>query len=128
MNTFERDKPGAKKTQTHDSAAPPNLISFMLRGWKDDGSKAPKPIKTVGWQGARDRGLQDAIRHSGRSRPGRAVSTPEDRRRGCAKGISRGDGFRCRCGDLTRHTHNCRTENAQQGTRGVPVRDAADQG
>lgn len=44
MNTFERT-PGPKKTQTHDSAAPPNLISFMLKGWKDGGIKAPKPIK-----------------------------------------------------------------------------------
>jgi Xaa-Pro aminopeptidase len=30
MNTFERDNPSAKPTtQSHDSAAPPNLISFM---------------------------------------------------------------------------------------------------
>ncbi|HLQ78937.1 MAG TPA: aminopeptidase P family protein [Terriglobia bacterium] len=45
MNTFERDKPGAKRTQTHDSAAPPNLISFMLRGWKDGAGKPPRQIK-----------------------------------------------------------------------------------
>lgn len=46
MNTFEREKPGAKQaTQTHDSAAPPNLISFMLRGWKEDGKKAPRLLK-----------------------------------------------------------------------------------
>jgi hypothetical protein len=35
MNTFERGNSGAKQaTQSHDSAAPPNLISFMLKGWK----------------------------------------------------------------------------------------------
>ena len=45
MNTFERDKPQAKqKTQTHDSAAPANLISFMLKGWKNDTGKAPRRI------------------------------------------------------------------------------------
>jgi len=46
MNTFERDNPGKKHaTQTHDSSPPPNLISFMLRGWKQDAGKAPKLIK-----------------------------------------------------------------------------------
>jgi Xaa-Pro aminopeptidase len=46
MNTFERDSPGKKQaTQTHDSSPPQNLISFMLRGWKQDAGKAAKPIK-----------------------------------------------------------------------------------
>lgn len=46
MNTFERGHSGAKQTtQSHDSAAPPNLISFMLKGWKGDSGKSPKRIK-----------------------------------------------------------------------------------
>jgi Xaa-Pro aminopeptidase len=46
MNTFERDNSGKKQaTQGHDSAPPPNLISFMLRGWKEAAGKAPKRLK-----------------------------------------------------------------------------------
>jgi Xaa-Pro aminopeptidase len=46
MNTFERGNSGAKQaTQSHDSAAPPNLISFMLKGWKGDSGKSPKRLK-----------------------------------------------------------------------------------
>jgi Xaa-Pro aminopeptidase len=46
MNTFERDNPGKKQaTQGHDSAAPPNLISFMLRGWKQATGRLPKRLK-----------------------------------------------------------------------------------
>ena len=46
VNTFQRDDPGKKQaTQTHDSAAPPNLISFMLRGWKQTAGKLPKRLK-----------------------------------------------------------------------------------
>jgi Xaa-Pro aminopeptidase len=46
VNTFERDTPRKKQaTQTHDSAAPPNLISFMLRGWRPATGNAPKRLK-----------------------------------------------------------------------------------
>src|SRR5215510_4701937 len=46
MNTFERDHRGAKAAaQSHDSAAPPNLISFMLKGWKEVREKSPRQLQ-----------------------------------------------------------------------------------
>src|SRR6185436_20158775 len=46
MNTFERDHRSAKPAaQSHDSAAPPNLIAFMLKGWKETREKAPRLLK-----------------------------------------------------------------------------------
>src|SRR5262245_22064827 len=46
MNTFEREKPGEQhRTESHDSAAPPNLISMMLKGWKTAATKPPKKLK-----------------------------------------------------------------------------------
>ena len=46
MNTFEREKSiGKQTTQSHDSAAPSNLLSFMLKGWKEEEQKTPRPLK-----------------------------------------------------------------------------------
>src|SRR5262249_33974499 len=46
MNTFERDNPRNKQaTQGHDTAAPANLISFMLKGWREVRGKAPSRLK-----------------------------------------------------------------------------------
>ena len=46
MNTFERDHRGTKTAaQSHDSAAPANLISFMLKGWKEVREKTPKRLQ-----------------------------------------------------------------------------------
>src|SRR5262245_9623750 len=58
MNTFERDNPTKKKTtESHDSAAPPNLISFMLKGWKDGSAKPPKMLKAAAYCAARREAL-----------------------------------------------------------------------
>ena len=60
MNTFERDKPGAKQaTTSHDSAAPPNLLSFMLKSWKADGSKPPKRLKHAAFCESRRKALSE---------------------------------------------------------------------
>src|SRR5262245_53107361 len=62
MNTFERENPGAKQaTQSHDSAAPPNLISFMLKGWKEAGEKAPKQLKQAAFCASRRKTLSERL-------------------------------------------------------------------
>jgi Xaa-Pro aminopeptidase len=54
VNTFEKDIPRKKQsTQTHDSAAPPNLISFMLQGWRAAAPKPPKRSKHAAFCEAR---------------------------------------------------------------------------
>jgi Xaa-Pro aminopeptidase len=52
MNTFEKEQP-KKTTESHDSAAPPNLISFMLRGWKQSAAKTPKQLKAAAYCASR---------------------------------------------------------------------------
>ena len=60
MNTFERDNPAARnKTQSHDIAAPPNLVTFMLKGWKKDTSKAPRLLKHASYCESRRTALSE---------------------------------------------------------------------
>ena len=60
MNTFEQDNPATKnKTQTHDLAAPPNLISFMLKGWKSDSRKAPRLLRHASYCESRRKSLSE---------------------------------------------------------------------
>lgn len=53
MNSFESPTNPEKKAnsltknESHDSATPPNLISFMLKNWKSPSTKPPKPIKNL---------------------------------------------------------------------------------
>lgn len=35
------------KKASHDSVNPPNLVSFMLKNWKDPSTKRPTPIKSI---------------------------------------------------------------------------------
>lgn len=45
--TFEHPKAKTSKigTESHDTSAPPNLISFMLKNWKSPSGKMPAPVK-----------------------------------------------------------------------------------
>src|SRR5688572_26312588 len=62
MNTFERDNPTRKKTtESHDTTAPPNLISFMLKGWKEDTTKSPKSVKDAAFCAVRREALSQAF-------------------------------------------------------------------
>lgn len=45
MNTF--DSSDLKPKASHDSEAPPNLIAFMLKGWKPPSGKLPAPLRNV---------------------------------------------------------------------------------
>lgn len=50
MNTFDtsKGKAAVSGTTSHDSEAPPNLVSFMLKSWKPPSTKFPAAIKNVG--------------------------------------------------------------------------------
>lgn len=47
MSTFDNSTVKPKTTQTHDTQAPPNLVSFMLKSWKPVKGKLPKPLKAA---------------------------------------------------------------------------------
>lgn len=46
MNTFDNDK-ARPNTQTHDTAAPPNLVAFMLKSWKPRSTTPPPVIRNA---------------------------------------------------------------------------------